>query len=354
MYEATEMERVAMEREGATKMGYARPMEYGRTMPRMKNNREKLPWSQEIWSRIDQAVHNECQRTKVARKFLPLYGPVAAGQTTVHSDTVVVNVVVNGQVNGQSLGVDETETTPLAETSADIVLTAQQVDREEELMTAVTLATRAANLIAQAEDVLIFQGQEAVDPGPKQHPLFRDGKVRLLSGNARTGLLGGLPANQIIEVPPISEDPDPLRWGENTFEKVAEAYSLLQSGEGLAQAHYGPYALVLQFKQYADTYAPVLTNQAALANTLAITADRIKPLVTAGFYGTGTVPPLTGLLVSLGGNTMDLVVGMDVTTSFLQEDPDGRYRLRVWERFALRRKDSSAVIELKFLEQASP
>jgi uncharacterized linocin/CFP29 family protein len=89
-----------------------------------------------------------------------------------------------------------------------------------------------------------------------------------------------------------------------------------------------------------------------LEGTLAITADRIKPLVTAGFYGTGTVPPSTGLLVSLGGNTMDLVVGMDVATSFLQEDPDGRYRLRVWERFALRRKDSSAIIKLEFLEQA--
>ena len=93
-----------------------------------------------------------------------------------------------------------------------------------------------------------------------------------------------------------------------------------------------PMRWPLQHEPYADTYAP-------LATTLIMPADRIKPLVTAGFYGTGTVPPLTGLLVSLGGNTMDLVVGMDVTTSFLQEDPDGLYRLRVWERFALRRKD---------------
>ncbi len=348
MNEATGMERVAMEREGVAKMGYERPMEYGRLMPRMRNNREKLPWSQEIWNRIDQAVHKECQRTKVARQFLPLYGPVAAGQTTVHSDTVVINGnVING--NGQSLSVDETATTPLVEILADFILTAQQVDREEELMTAVTLATRAANLIAQAEDVLIFQGQTAVEAGTEQHPLFKDGKVRLLSGNAGTGLLGGLPTNQVIEVPPIVAKP--LRFGEKTFEAVAAAYSRLQSGDELEQAHYGPYALVLQFVEYADSYAPVLTNQAALANTLAITADRIKPLVTAGFYGTGTVPALTGLLVSLGGNTMDLVVGMDVTTSFLQEDPDGRYRLRVWERFALRRKDSSAIIRLKFLDQ---
>jgi uncharacterized linocin/CFP29 family protein len=350
MNEQTGMEHVAMEREGVAKMGYGRPMEYSRMMPRMRNNREKLPWSQEIWNHIDKAVHDECHRTKVARKFLPLYGPVAAGQTTVHSDTVVV---VNGQsIGGQSIGVDETATTPLVETSADIVLTAQQVDREEELMTAVTLATRAANLLAQAEDLLIFQGQAAAVKGEQQHPLFKDEKVRLLSGNAGTGLLGGLPANQIIEVEPISEDP--LRFGENTFEAVSEAYSLLQSGVGLAQAHYGLYALVLPFRQYADAYAPVLTNQAALANTLAITADRIKPLVTAGFYGTGTVPPLTGLLMSLGGNTMDLVVGMDVTTSFLQEDPDGRYRLRVWERFALRLKDVTARIGLKFLEKKAP
>ena len=205
MYEQTEMKHVAMEREGVAKMGYERPIEYSQLMPRMRNNREKLPWSQEIWNRIDQAVHNECQRTKVARKFLPLYGPVAAGQTTVHSDTVAVD--------GQSLSVDETATTPLVEILADFKLTAQQVDREEELMTAVTLATRAANLIAQAEDVLIFQGQAAVE-GPQQHPLFRDGKVRLLSGNAGTGLLGGLPANQIINVPPIDAAGAEV-WGGN-------------------------------------------------------------------------------------------------------------------------------------------
>jgi uncharacterized linocin/CFP29 family protein len=324
-------------------MENGRPMEYSYMMPRMRTNmnfgREKLPWSPEIWKRIDWAVHNECQRTKVARQFLPLYGPIDGGQTTIHSDTIAIVE--------KSLSVDETATTPLVEIVVDFKLTAQQVDREEELMTAVTLAGRAANLLAQAEDMLIFQGQAVV----KQHPLFKEGKVRFLSGNAGTGLLGNLPANQIIEVPPISENP--LRFGENTFEKVAEAYSLLQSGDDLEQAHYGPYALVLQFKQYADTYAPVLTNQAALANTLAITADRIKPLVTAGFHGTGTVTERTGLLVSLGGNTMDLVVGIDVMTTFLQEDPDGRYRFRVFGRFALRRKDSTAIIKLVFLQEAA-
>ncbi|MGH8604143.1 MAG: encapsulin, partial [Gammaproteobacteria bacterium] len=129
------------------------------------------------------------------------------------------------------------------------------------------------------------------------------------------------------------------------------AYSRLQRGEGLEQAHYGPYALVLRTEPYADTYAPVLTNQANVANTLVITADRIKPLVTAGYYGTGTLREFTGILVSLGGNTVDLVIGMDATTAFLQEDTQGRYRLRLYQRFALRLKDQTAVIRLEFGQQ---
>ena len=45
---------------------------------------------------------------------------------------------------------------------------------------------------------------------------------------------------------------------------------------------------------------------------------------------------------------MDLVRGMDMATAFLQEDPDGRYRFRVYERFALRFKDTTAIIKLAF------
>ena len=208
-------------------------------------------------------------------------------------------------------------------------------------MTAVTLAGRAANLISQGADVLIFQGQEAVE----QHPLFAQKKVRLLSGNAGTGLLNGLSGIQIVEVDPSSVEGDELRFGEKTFEAVAKAYSRLQSGTGLAQAHYGPYALVLNFVQYADSLAP-------LEKTLIMPADRITSLVE--FYGgTGTLPPFTGLLVSTGGNTMDLVVGIDVMTTFLQEDPDGRYRFRVYERFALRLKDETARIRLDFQQQVT-
>jgi hypothetical protein len=35
---------------------------------------------------------------------------------------------------------------------------------------------------------------------------------------------------------------------------------------------------------------------------------------------------------------MDLVVGLDATTGFMQQDTDGTYRFRVVDRFALRLK----------------
>jgi uncharacterized linocin/CFP29 family protein len=341
-------------------MNNIQPMAYNSTLSTRSNGtnlgREKLPWSKDIWDRIDQAVHDECLRTKIARKFIPLYGPVSPGVLTVPSDSI--------RRDGKTtLLVNEGDTTPLVEILVEFTLTSAQVDREAELMTAVTLATRAANHLAQAEDILIFQGHAAV----AQHPLFVHNHVQWRSGPSGKGLLNaatredkkttqiqmvdvdalqvGQPTSGSSQVPQSKQGP---RWGVNTFEAVADAYSRLQGGEGLEQAHYGPYALILRTEPYADTYAPVLTNQATMPNTLVITADRIRPLVTAGFCGTGTLPMLRGLLVSLGGNTMDLVVGMDSTTAFLQEDTQGQFRFRVFERFALRIKDPSAVMRLEF------
>jgi uncharacterized linocin/CFP29 family protein len=149
----------------------------------------------------------------------------------------------------------------------------------------------------------------------------------------------------VVEVDPLAPAVEGVIYGPNTFEQVAAAYSQLQ-----AAGQYGPYALVLETVPYADTFAP-------LPATLTLTADRIKPLVTSGFFGSGTLPPnpppapeapYYGVLVSLGGNTMDLVVGIEPITAFQQEDTNGNFRFRVLQRFALRIKDYSAIVVLQF------
>jgi uncharacterized linocin/CFP29 family protein len=161
-------------------------------------------------------------------------------------------------------------------------------------------------------------------------------------------IIGLLPADQKISVEPTqaATDPSQNRYGENTFGAVAKAYSLLQ------ETHYGRQALALPTSEYADTYAPIPT-------TLITPADRIKGLVDDRFYGTSSLPdkfdaqtdpPLTpeGIQVAIDGDTMDLVVGVDTTTAFMQVDNDGLYRFRVYERFTLRLKDKQAVVELDF------
>ena len=323
-----------------------------------QKGRSKLPWSKDVWDRIDQAVHTEIKRTRIGARFLPIRA-VPPKTTSVPSDTY--------SVDGSSgvLSVDEGATTRLNEYYVEFELTPQQVDQEEgdfrELghSTAVTLATRAANTLAQAEDLIVFQGQNAITSAS----LFSSSMVQTLGGNQPldTGLLnfpignnapgrgplttGAAPLIDVVDVAPLAPPVGGVIYGPNTFEAVSSAYALLQSN-----GHYGPYALVLETIPYADTFAP-------LPATLTLTADRIKPLVTEGFFGTGTLPPnpppapvapYYGVLVSLGGNTMDLVMGVEPVTAFLQEATTGNYMFRVLQRFALRVKDPTAIKILQF------
>lgn len=318
-----------------------------------QRGRNKIPWSHDVWERIDHAVATEVKRTRIGARFLPLR-PVPPKTTSVPTDSYLFS--------GGVFNVDEGATIRLNEYYVEFELTPQQVDQEEGDFkdlghsTAVTLATKGANALALAEDLIIFQGQNAITGTTP----FTSSLVQTLGGNkpADTGLLnfpiggnapgpGPLAAGPGWAVPVINVAPlavPGVIYGSNTFEAVAAGYAQLQDA-----GQYGPYALVLQTVPYADTFAP-------LPATLTLTADRIKPLVTAGFFGSGTLPPNArppaapyfGVLVSVGGNTMDLVVGAPPVTAFLQEDTTGNFRFRVLQRFALRVKDPTAIIILQF------
>jgi uncharacterized linocin/CFP29 family protein len=335
-----------------------------------EKGRAKIPWSKDVWQRIDQAVEHEVKRSRIAARILPKKA-VPPKTTSVPTDSYILPNAQNS-----ALSVDEGATTRICEYYVEFELTPQQVDQEEAEFkqlghsTAVTLATKAANTIAQAEDLIIFQGQNAMSTTAVGgvtvgSTLFTAAVpfVQQLNSNQPpdTGLLnfpinslvpgagpltpagGPVPQIPVIQIPQVGGFPGVL-YGPNTFTAVAQGYSVLQ-----ASGHYGPYALVLETVPYADTYAPL--------SDLTVTADRIKPLMTAGFFGTGTLPPnpppapappFYGVMVSLGGNTMDLVVGLEPMAAFMQEDVNGNFRFRVLERFALRVKDPTAIVIYKF------
>lgn len=275
--------------------------------------RESVAWSTDLWARLDQAVHDEVQRSAVATSFLPIKkgAPIAS---TVPADVIDL----------ATMTVDPSGLVPIMELSLGFGLTQQQVDDEAELNTAVTLSTRAANLLAQVEDLLVFQGAQAVRQGALAHVQVR--------GNAGPGLLRQAPE----QIPVVPVGGGASVYGEHTFEAVVRAISLLE-----AQGEAGPYALAVAPNVYADSFVPT-------AGTLIMAADQIRPLVTKGFVTSGAIPPGIGLLLSLGGNTVDLVVTVEPTTEFVQMDVNDLWQFRVFERLALRVKDPIALIRLVF------
>ncbi|HTX08815.1 MAG TPA: hypothetical protein VME22_09395 [Solirubrobacteraceae bacterium] len=331
--------------------------------------------------------------------------------------------------------------------------------------TLLTLATRSTNVLADAEDTLIFHGL-----GAFSSPLYANFiRWRANGQPSDYGLLSYVPpigpqpafgtmqAGQVITVPlqapvPPAITTTPGEYGENSFGASAGGIAEL-TGNG----QYGPYALTLHSEPYANSYSP-------LPDTLIAPAFVISPLMTAGFRDSGTLdtpglvaaalaeqaansagspsaaitaaaqaaatyaieygasldvaaataataaaaagapestatsPPYTansaqavgataaftagqaisgyplvnadgdavtstgevvvganglpsyfGSLVSLGGNAVDLVVAIEPTVAFMQIDTDGNYRFRVFERIALRIKQSLALIRLEFV-----
>jgi uncharacterized linocin/CFP29 family protein len=355
-------------------------------MPPTKNRgKDQIPWSEDVWKRIDAAVTEEMMRTRVAAKFLPIVH-VPKKVTTVPSDVVIVPK--QGDAD-QSLSVDESQTDRVNEVWVEFRLTPAQVEDEasEEMAmsqgqrysTGVTLGMRSGNSVALAEDTVILNGSNGVLNSPFLQSGFVQFRDPQLAQHLDPGLAGinadgsvALPAKQIILVPPATQGP-PLRYAENTLDAVAQGFSVLQEF-----GHYEHYALVLNTVPYADLHT-------ALATTLITAIEPISHIVKAGVYGTATLPPFdgnkaglpktlpqgisldganilfTGVLVSLAGNTMDLVRGrmdtdgsgkeLDVATIYNQKDVNENYRFRVAERFALRLKDPSAVILLLFLDK---
>ncbi|ETW99956.1 MAG: hypothetical protein ETSY1_13070 [Candidatus Entotheonella factor] len=292
----------------------------------MKLMNDRLPWSSEIWERIHHAVSHETKRVEVAPKFLPLFEAMPE-TLTITSDTILTD-------EEAFLYIDEAAIYPLIELWVEFSLTPQQVEKEMDIHTAWTLAIRATNFLSRAEDVLIFQGQTAA----LSDPLFSGGRVGYRSGPAGTGLLNA-PLREDQTVTVRSLVPGVPIFRERTLSGVTEGCARLKK-----TGHYGPYALILHDIPYGDTFSP-------LSGTLIKAAERLRPMCKAGFYGTGTLPANpspTGLLIDLGGNSMDLVHGKPAHPEFLFDDAEGLYRFRVSKRFALRLKDPSAIIKLIF------
>jgi uncharacterized linocin/CFP29 family protein len=274
-------------------------------------------WTPQIWSDIDKAVTADVGRVRVAQKIFP-------SQQKPNQDNVQADILTIGAHSpGEPMMIQEGITLPFLEISAKFALTQSQMNNEANLRTAQTLAQLSARKVALAEDLLFFQGANAKLP---------QGVSVANSPSGWAGLLNIEGMSKTIEVQPQSNG----GFGENAFRGVSQGISEL-----IAAGHPGPYALVLETDIFADIHAPV-------PNTLVTTSDRISPLVEGRYYGTGTLPARTGLLVSLGGNPTTIHIAQDIIAVTNWQDPFGNFRFRVYERVQIVAREPNAFVKLLF------
>jgi uncharacterized linocin/CFP29 family protein len=279
----------------------------------MPNNlgRDQL-WNPQIWSVIDKAVQEEVGRIRVGQKVFPTVK--TPGAANVPADQY-------NAAGGGTLTMNEGVTRPFIELSFAFQLTQAQIDNEADLQTARKLARRAARSMAQAEDRLLLQGNVALPAGV----------------NARNAALAG---NGLVDFANwdywVNRVPPPRQgWREITFQGVTWGIAALTNS-----GHPGPYALLLSTGVFADAQAP--------EQNMPTTAERLMAMITGGFYQAGEMLDSRALLVSLGGEPTTLYLAQDATLAFNQQDANGNYRFRVFERFQYVAREAEAFVRLRF------
>jgi len=290
-------------------------------------NGNDITWPDSVWQDINAAVLTEVGKVRIAQKVFHA--------TPLNNNAMEIP---NEVINFADLSITEGKTKPFVEIYQEFPLTSTQVKKESESHICKTLARMAAKAIALAEDVIIFQGSGGRLPANVTADRVEQTAKGLL-GEANPKDADDTDPNKVsepIEVKPVVGRASVL-YGENTFSAVTDGIAKL-----VAKAQAQDYALFLPTKVFADTFAP------PSAQSLVTTADRIKPLVEGGFYGTGTLPEDRGLLVALGGEPTSLYIGREATTEYVRKE-GSKFFFRVVERIEFVARDPRAFVLLKFL-----
>jgi uncharacterized linocin/CFP29 family protein len=251
----------------------------------------------------------EARRSLVGRRLLHVWGPLRVGSE--HVRQVRYDHDEPGRIGTRF----EEDPAPIASTgervdplpllSKDFVLAWREVEyaKEHGVPLDPTVAVRAAHIVADLEDHLIFQGD-----GPLGMP----------------GLMTVAERNRL----------DSGDWDARgtAYADVVRAIELL-----LAQDHHGPFAAVT---------SPKLYHKLHVAHDMSVLeADQIRRVCDAGLFRTPALADHEALVISTGKQNFDLAVGQDLTVTYLGPEPDD-HPFRVFETLALRVKRPGAICSI--------
>jgi len=273
-----------------------------------------LNWSDAQWQKVKDAVTEAFGKASVASAFLPCYGPLAGSTETVRNERLIRDDTTTPRVVRLDADHDAVNL-KLVNLTVNVVLSSEQV-ADETLSNATLAFRRAANILAQEQDRIVFAGfnrgsrsddsQFVVNNiGPQQGLADGPARLRFRGLNQATGV------------------------GRAVVSAVVDAIHRLEDS-----LHPAPFACVLGNELFNRVHDP--------SRSLVLPADRITPLLKGGpLLRSGQMEDIAGIVVSLAGNAVDIVVGTPPTVQFLQRQTDAKFVFRVYERFVLRIRDKS-------------
>jgi uncharacterized linocin/CFP29 family protein len=276
----------------------------------------ELNWSDAQWQKVNDAVNEAFGKASVASTFLPMYGPLPGSVEIVRNERLQQDITSTPptiSLDKDHLGVN----LKLVNVTVNVALSSEQI-ADETLSNAILAFRRAANILAQEQDRVVFEGF-------RQTPRGIDSPFVTNNPDPERGL-ADLRARHRFSSLDVTGN---RTTGRAVVRAVVNAIHRLEDSFNPA-----PFACVLGNTLFDEAHEP--------SRSLVLPADRITPLLKGGpLLRSGQMDDDAGILVSLSGNAVDLVVGRPPTVQFLQRTVEARFVFRVYERFALRIRDAA-------------
>ncbi|MGJ7506627.1 encapsulin [Variovorax sp. GT1P44] len=274
----------------------------------------ELNWTDAQWQNVNNAVTEAFGKASVASAFLPMYGPLAGSAEVVRNERLIevgTTISLDRDHNAVNL--------KLVNLTVNVELSSEQI-ADETLSNALLAFRRAANILALEQDLVVFAGYGR--GFMNENSSYVSNQVGPQKG------LADLPARAGFDLLGPALPPNVSR-GQLVIPAVVKAMNTLERNSNPA-----PFACVLGDTLYEAVHDP--------SQSLVLPADRVTPMLRGGpLLRSGKIEPGTGIVVSLGANVVDIVVGTPPTVQFLQREVNAKFLFRVYTRFALRIRDDS-------------
>ena len=127
----------------------------------------ELNWSDAQWQKVNDAVTEAFGKASVASAFLPCTGPLPGSAEIVRNERLRRETIVADPLTVRLDGDHDDVNLKLVNLTVNVLLSSEQV-ADETLSNALLAFRRAANILAQEEDRIVFEGFRR---GPREDEL---------------------------------------------------------------------------------------------------------------------------------------------------------------------------------------